>query len=150
MLELLATKFEYKSSFDDITYEFSPLTLGNLADFCLWFQYKELHDFKYNASQYLDADIRKEMQKELYKKCASKTYKLDDPEIAASMMTCEGIIQQLCLSLKRKHPDMTYDKVQEIIPIDDLNHVIKNVYRISGLGPATDDEKEEDEILGES
>ena len=148
MIQLFGESFTYTSKIDNKDYIFSALTIGDLADYCLWFQFKELEDYKRVSSEFVSSASVSKFEKEIYERCLRRRIEFSDDIVIQSFGSIDGIIRQLYLSI-RKHDTQKNIKSSDITNIvlpEDFKMIKDKISFLSGIVV----EEEEDEILGES
>lgn len=143
--------------FENKKYKFSALNFKTIAEYVIWYQYREL-EIQKQVTKDLPVELRDKILVETHKKCQEYRWIIKDtetgeitgeyplawdcPEVQQSIRTPEGIAQQAYLSLKNNHPDMTYDLANRICQIKTIDEVLNKITLASGLTP--------DEIPGET
>ncbi|KKN89729.1 hypothetical protein LCGC14_0235750 [marine sediment metagenome] len=116
-------------------YEFSPITLGDLADFEKHIRSEKLNIFMLEAKD-LPVAERKEIIIELCRQG------LDPLAVEQHMNSLDGVRFLLWKSLSKKHPDLTLDGVSELVDMQNLEEVSAVVQSI-GAGDAVNPPDEE-------
>lgn len=95
----------------DITYRISPLSDRDFGEFENWVQDRFLDVAKRNLEGLVQAD-RDALLKAAYETSSRLT--ITSPEALKLMSTVDGAAYLLYLSLRRDHPDVTFEKAKEI------------------------------------
>lgn len=142
--------------YQDKRYTFSPLNFKLIAEYIIWYQYREL-DIAKETTKGLPESLRNKILEETYERCRAKKwiekdengtvifekpFAYDTPEILKSFDTPEGIAQQAYLCLKNNHPEMTYDLANRICKLATYEEIVNKIKTASGLTP--------DDNMGES
>jgi len=142
--------------FEGKIYKFSPLNFKLIAEYIIWYQYRDLEIAK-ETTKGLPESLRNKILEETYERCRNKKwvekddndivvfekpFAYDTPEILKSFNTPEGIAQQAYLSLKGNHPEITHDLANRICKLKTYEEILGKISLASGLTP--------DDIKGES
>jgi hypothetical protein len=137
-------------------YFLSPLSFKEMAEFVLWYQYSELEKQEI-VTKILPEEVRNQVLKETHESCRTKVWKYVDehganreaplswetPEVQASCNTLEGIQQQIYLSLRIKHPELTKAQVNKIVTFESYNAMLNKLLSAMGMIPELNDETTE-------
>lgn len=118
-------------------YTFSPLTLADMGDFVLYFQFYDCHVAE-EATRNFPPDARKKILAEEYERCRKMKLPIwevkrndegaiiekievdetrpvfEHPYVQEFSTTMPGIVYQMYLSLRHHHKDITLEKSREI------------------------------------
>jgi hypothetical protein len=141
-------KSDIEISFENKTYKLGPLTFKDLAEYVLWYQYKELEDALIITKDLPD-ELRLSILKETHERCRTKRWILKDentgdivketflswetPEVQQSTETPDGIAQQCYLSLRVNHPDITKELAWRICQPKVINEILDKILQAQGL-----------------
>lgn len=128
---------------DGKTYRLSPLGFGEIAEYILWYQYKEYTDFKAVMEQApLSPDLRSQQELEVFKRCQEKKLAPESRELIESYTTNDGIEMQLYLSLRASNPKFKRSDLSKIINQTNLLSTFKKLEAITGIFPVQEANKE--------
>lgn len=109
---------------DGREYILSPLGFKEIAEFCIWLQFKDYHQAKKN-------DLDKEALKEIYNQCKEHPVAFEDPIVLHEVMQPEGISKVFYYSLRIKHPELKEGDISKIINIDmysEIQHLMAQTF----------------------
>lgn len=96
-------------------YNLSELTMGDLTDgLPLWVQFRPFERFQQLKSKLPPEQFEQESNRLLIE-CSRKNYNFNSPEVNEMASTMEGSCFLVWQSLKRNHPEITFDKVKELV-----------------------------------
>lgn len=107
--KIVASSVEF--TLGDVTYRISPLSDRDYGEFENWVQDQFLDVAKRNLEGLAQAD-RDALLKAAYETASRLT--VTSPESLKLMSTVNGAAYLLYLSLRRDHPDVTFEKAKEI------------------------------------
>lgn len=138
------TEIEY----DKKTYKLGALTFRDIAEYVLWYQYKEIEEQEI-ATKCLPQHIRDKILEETHEKCKNKRWIIKDestgdtistnflswetPEVQQSTSTIEGIRQQCYLSLRVNHPEIRRELADRIVTPLTFNKILEKILAAQGL-----------------
>jgi hypothetical protein len=125
---------------DGKDYILSPLGFKEIAEFCIWLQFKE-----YTQAKQFGLD--KDKLQEIYDKCKNDPISFEDQRVTDAIILPDGISKILYYSLRIKHPEIKETELSRIINID-MNAEIEQALALSFGLVKKKDEGEED-TLGE-
>ena len=141
--------------FEGKKYKFGAVGFKELAEYVIWYQYREL-EIQKQVTKDLPQNLRDKILEETHQKCRDKRWiekdeegniiferllQWDTPEIQQSLNTIEGIAQQAYLALRINHPEITYDLANRICKLTTYEEIASKLLLASGLTP--------DEVKGE-
>jgi len=126
-------------------YKLAPLSFKEVAEYVLWFKYKEVEEAEF-ATKNFSPELRQEILSETYKRCRDKIWETasgekhniswEMPEVQDSCLTIEGIAQQLYLSLKVNHPEVTKEMCSRIVSLETYsNTILDKLLEVNGMKP---------------
>ncbi len=143
---LALAKIDIEIESDGKKYKLGALSFKELAEYVLWYQYKDLEDAKVTTKDLPD-DLRNKILEETFNKCKTKRYEYFEngekksgplsweiPEIQESMSTCEGIAQQFFLSARIHHPNITKQEISKIVNLANYKEILNKLYEVNGMG----------------
>lgn len=136
------TEFE---GVDGKTYRLSPIGFKESAEYLIWLQFKPWELFKATCKGLPPEDV-KEMGKSIYKECFERKLSITSKEVLESFSTLDGIAEQIYLSLRMCHPELSRNDISKIVTPGNYEEIMNKLDIISGMVP---ENKETDEILGE-
>lgn len=123
----------------DQRWHLSPLSLGDMRRFKEWVQLRPWITLQ-NQRERIPSDLFGAESARLLAACMNKEIKEGSPEVSEAMETSEGITQLVYLSLKRNHPKLTTDEVEELLTTRNLKEVSELLVTASGLALAKKNE----------
>lgn len=137
-------------------YYLSPLSFKEMAEYVLWYQYSEVEKQEI-ITKNLPREVRNNILERTHEECRKKVWRYEDdkgatkevplswetPEVQASVNTLEGIQQQLYLSLKVKHPEITKEDACRIVTLDNYAKMLDKMLTAMGMVPELYDETAE-------
>lgn len=122
---------------DGRTYLLSPLGFGEIAEYLLWYKYKEYTDFKtVMVETPLSPALKLTEEERIFRECQAKNPAPEDIEVAKSYLTPAGMEMQLYLSLRTSYPGFKREDLTKIINHSNLAHAFKKLEDITGIFPA--------------
>ncbi len=132
----------------DKTYKLAPLGFAEMAEYLLWYQYKEVEDAE-KVTKSLSPEMRQKILKDTYDKCKNKCYKYTDSngeektaplswemqEVQDSSSSVEGLGYQIYLSLKINHPEIKKEDVSKIVTVKTFNDLFDKFMQLQGVSP---------------
>lgn len=136
-LDILETAEPFDGK-DGKTYYLSPLRLSDLANFVQWVKYKPYHDAKASGAfseeelKVIRDDCRKGKVKE---KVDEEEYEefdinIDSTVVREAMVSVEGIIHLLTISLQIVHPGLS---ISDIADDETIKRITDTLLKKSGL-----------------
>jgi hypothetical protein len=143
---------EYQGTY----YKLAPLSFKEMAEYVLWYQYSEL-ERQQIVTKPLPSDVRDRILLETHEKCRNKVWRYTDehgankeaplswetPVVQESCNTLEGIREQIYLSLKVNHPEMTKDLACKIVTIENYQNLLNRLMTAMGIVADLYDETKE-------
>ena len=132
----------------DKTYKLAPLGFAEMAEYLLWYQYKEVEEVEKTTKCFSPA-MREKLIKDTYDKYKAKCYKYTDEngeektgplswetqEVQDSGLTVEGLGYQIYLSLKINHPEINREGVSKIVTLKTFNDLFDKFMQLQGVSP---------------
>lgn len=145
-VSLVGTDVEIE--YDSKKYKLGALTFKEIAEYLIWYQYRELEIAK-ETTKGLPDDLKKDILLKTHEECKNKRWIIKDettgeivketflsyecPEIQESLNTPVGIMYQAYLALKINHPDMTLDLSNKICSLKTTADVLSKLNEAAGL-----------------
>jgi hypothetical protein len=136
--------------YGDKTYKLAPLRFKEVAEYLLWYQYRELEVAK-ETTKNLPEELKRDILRATHEECKNKRWVIKDtetgdivketflswetPEVQESLNTPSGISQQVYLALKINHPEMTLDLANRICQLETYEKILNKVHEALGLTP---------------
>lgn len=124
---------------DGKEYTLSPLGFKEIAEFCIWFQFKE-----YNQAKQLGVD--KDKLNEIYEKCKNDPVSFEEERVLKAVIFPDGISKVLYYSLRIKHPNLKEADVSKIINMDMTAIIEQALCQTFGLVSTKKEEDNEDNV----
>lgn len=131
-------------------YKLAPLTFKDLADYILWYQFKELRKAE-KTTENFPPELRNKILSETYEKCLNKKYTDSEgkeyplswemPELQVSLNEVDGIGYQLYLCLKHLNPEITEELADRIVTLETYKGILGKILIVQGLKPDINDEE---------
>lgn len=106
-------------------YSLAALSFKQLGEYIYWWQFRE-----YTEAKRLNVD--KDLLEKIYDRCRDKKLGIEHPEIPASMLTPEGISKLVYLMLKPNHPEITEDKVADLVDLTNIDLIANDLLKQAG------------------
>jgi hypothetical protein len=116
----------------DQRWHLSALSLGDMRRFKEWVQLRPWFALQ-NQRDRIPPDLFDKESARLLQSCMDKEIKEGSPEVAAEMETSEGVTQLVYLSLRRNHPAITPDQVEDLLTTRNIKEVSDLLVAVSGL-----------------
>jgi hypothetical protein len=117
----------------DQRWHLSPLTIGDMVKLKAWVQFYPWECLQKQRDR-MDPETFNAQSSKLLLECAFKRVNEKSPEFAELLETPEGIAQLAFLMMKRNHPTLTVDDVQELLTTRNLEEVATLVVAVSNVG----------------
>lgn len=134
--------------YEDKTYRLGAITFKDMAEYVLWYQYKEVEETEIVTTK-LPKNIREDLIKQAYERCRNKRWIVKDentgdivkenflswetPEVQESANTLDGIAFQCYLSLRVNHPEITRELANRICTPVTMDRVMAKILQAQGL-----------------
>lgn len=115
---------------DGVVYRLTPQTLGDLDELANYWQYREWFQFQ-RREPHFPPDLFKARSDELFLECSRRECPNDDEQQQA-LNTTDGTMYVIYLSLRHKHPDITYEKVSQVVGPEHIQTIAYYFYVTSG------------------
>jgi hypothetical protein len=107
---------------DGKRYELSPMTLGNMRQFKEWVQLLPYSFFLAHKDLMPPEQAAQEGSRVL-KECLDRHLTEGSPEVTAAMDTMEGALHLLHLMLRKNHPTLTVEELEDVVTVSSLQHL---------------------------
>lgn len=138
-IKLAAPDRELEDISTGLKYRFSALNFKEISEYCLWYQYKD-----YTDAKKIGIDD-KELLRDIYKTCRSKSYSYEDNELIKSMLTPDGMRKILYIGIRRNHPEVTEAIIDGIVNVVNIEDVAVQVMEQAGYTDTSFSQKEGNE-----
>ena len=113
-------------------YTISPLTLGDLKAFRVWFQYLDWLNFQELKGTIPDDAFYAESQR-IRIECTKKKMTEGDFDLAEMFDKAEGVVKLVQLSLNHKQPNLSYYDVSQLLRKPEAVTLVERMLILSGL-----------------
>lgn len=112
------------------TWQFSPLTMGDLGKLDEWAEQQIFADLKKRIA--LLPPEAKEAKQKLFDRIALITERELSEEAQAVLISPRAAVQRALLMLKRKHPEITEKETEDLLGVVDFKEILMRVEGSSG------------------
>lgn len=109
-------------------YILSPLTLGDLGQFCQYAQYRDYYLLRKSDIPEAEAAL-----KDCFDECRRRKVGIGSAEFVEALQTADGLAYFLYLSLRHKHNTLTAEALEGQLTLHQLNDMADIVGELSGI-----------------
>lgn len=119
---------------DGVTYNMAPLSLGDVREFHRYVQFKDYTDFTHLKGTVPDELFESESKK-VFERCAAKDKQTIADEVAAFDKSTDGVIHLVWMAVKKHHPNISLDKVFEVVTMENCENVFRKFLQLQPQAP---------------